>query len=265
LGEFAGQLRNNVDYIIVGRILGATSLGIYTLSYRIPELIIRSVNLVMEKVLFPLLSQMQSDTDRLRSIYFGYIRYMAMFTFPMGFGLALVSQLFVESFLPGKWLQVVTPMILISIALAISSIGHAPGILYKAINRPEILNQLSLIKIPTIALIVWYATRWGIIGVAVGQIIFAFITLLLDGYMVSRVIKFDIREMWYSLIPATFCTVGMVGVVGAVKLIFTPSGIGGLIFTIFVGAVAFLVTLSFVDRNLMDLAYATLRKRIERK
>jgi len=260
LGEFAGQLRNNVDYIIVGRILGAASLGIYTLSYRIPELIIRSVNLVVEKVAFPLLSQIQSDSESLRSIYFGYVRYIAMFTFPMGFGLALITPLFVESFLSEKWTQVVTPMALVSIALAISSVGFVPGVLYKAINRPEILNWLSLIKIPAIILIVWYFSRWGIVGVAAGQILFACITMSLDGYMVSRIIEFKIIEMWHALVPAIICTISMVFVVGAVEFFLSPSGIIGLFFVALIGAVVFIFTLSFVDRNLTNLAYKALKK-----
>jgi lipopolysaccharide exporter len=36
--ETAGAFRNNVDYLLVGRILGAASLGHYTMAYRIPEL-----------------------------------------------------------------------------------------------------------------------------------------------------------------------------------------------------------------------------------
>ncbi len=260
LGDFAGQLRSNVDYIIVGRILGATSLGIYTLAYRIPELVIRSVNLVVEKVAFPLLSQIQSDTESLRSIYFGYIRYIAMFTFPMGFGLALVARLFVEVFLSEKWLNVATPMALVSIALAISSIGFVPGVLYKAINRPEILNWLSLIKIPAIILIIWYATRWGIIGVAVGQVLFACISMLLDGFMVSRIIEFKIYEMWRALVPAIICTVSMVVVVVMAQVILSPSGIAGLLFITLIGAATFIILLGFVDRNLVNLAYDTLRR-----
>jgi lipopolysaccharide exporter len=240
-------------------------LGIYTLSYRIPELIIRSVNLVVERVAFPLLSQIQSDTKSLRLIYFKYIRYIAMFTYPMGFGLALVARLFVESFLSEKWLQVVIPMALVSIALAISSVGFVPGVLYKAINRPEILNWLSLIKIPAITFIVWYTTRWGIIGVAVGQIIFACITLLLDGYMVSRIIEFKIVEMWQALVPAIICTVSMVAAVSMAQVILSPSGITGLMFVTMIGAVTFIISLSFVDRNLVDHAYDILRKRIVRK
>lgn len=262
LVDLAGQLRNNMDYIIVGRILGATMLGIYTLAYRIPELVIRSMNNVVGNVSFPLLSQIQSDTDALRSIYFGYIRYIALFSFSIGFGLALTARLFVESFLSEKWLDAITPMALVSIAIAISSIGYVPGVLYKAINRPEILNRLSLLKIPIIFIIIWYATRWGIVGVAAGQILFSCITLLLDGYMVSRIIEFRMREMWQALVPAIICSISMVTVVSFVQLAFSPSGLTGLILVVFVGAVAFIGVLSLVDRDLMNRAFGALRKAV---
>ena len=35
--EIIGAFRNNVDYLLVGRILGAAALGYYTMSYRIPS------------------------------------------------------------------------------------------------------------------------------------------------------------------------------------------------------------------------------------
>lgn len=94
---------------------------------------------------FPLISKLGSDKENLHSIYFIYVRYIALFTFPIGFGLALISDFFVESFLSQSWLPVIFPMALVSIALAISSVGYVPGVIYKAINRPEILNWLSMI------------------------------------------------------------------------------------------------------------------------
>lgn len=260
LVDLAGQLCNNIDYIIVGRVLGAALLGIYTLAYRIPELIIRSMNNVVEIVSFPLLSQIQLDIEALRSTYFGYIRYIALFSFSMGFGLALTARLFVDTFLPEKWLHAGDPMALVSIALAISSIGRVPGILYKAINRPEILNLLSLIKIPIVFSIVWYATPWGIVGVAFGQILFACIILLLDGYMVSRIIGFKMREMWQALVPALICSASMVAIVSIVQFTFLPSGLIGLTFVALVGAFTFLGTLGLVDRSLLNQAFSTLRK-----
>ncbi|HEX7556379.1 MAG TPA: lipopolysaccharide biosynthesis protein, partial [Leptolinea sp.] len=140
---FAGAIHSNVDYIIVGRVLGSAALGYYTMAYRLPELAIGSFNSVVSGVLFPLLSRTQSDIEALRKFYFRYVRYLSLITFAIGTGLMLVAKLFVEDFLSNKWEPTIFPMSLIAIALAISSTGYAPGVLYKSINRPEILSRLS--------------------------------------------------------------------------------------------------------------------------
>jgi len=259
-GDFLGNLRANVDYIIVGRILGAAPLGIYTLSYRIPQLLINSINTVVDTVTFPLISKLGSDKENLRSIYFIYVRYIALFTFPIGFGLALISDFFVESFLSQSWLPVILPMALVSIALAISSVGYVPGVIYKAINRPEILNWLSMIQIPTVILILWFASRWGINGVAAGQIVFACFSFALDSYMVSRIISIHAKDLWGALMPAVVCTTGMVAVVSIFKFALPLSGIIGLISVVLIGAITFLLLLSFVDRSLVNQVMGMLKQ-----
>src|SRR5206468_2118110 len=62
----------NIDYLIVGRLLGAQALAFYALGFRIPELVIISVFNVVSVVAFPLFSQVRQDTTRLlRGYLFG--------------------------------------------------------------------------------------------------------------------------------------------------------------------------------------------------
>lgn len=262
LVEIAGQIRNNIDYLIVGRVLGASLLGVYTLAYRIPELAIRSFDRVIGGVSFPLLVQAQSDKAFLKSTYLGYIRYTSLFTFSIGIGIAIISRLFVETFLPNKWQETILPMALISVALAIISVGHIPGIFYKAIGRPDILNKLSIIKIPLIFGIVWYATNWGIVGVAIGQIIFAIISVLLDSFVVSRIIKFKLVETTKALIPAVVCSLAMLLTTIPTMYFFTKPGLSGLLVITSLGGLTFLVTLSVFDRSLILQIVQYLRKKL---
>ena len=160
--EIAGALRSNVDYLLVGRFLGAAALGYYTMAYRIPELLIRSLNNVVGDVSLPTLAMIQVDAEKLRTFYFGYLRYISMFVLPVGVGLAFTARLFIPIFLSDTWIPAIIPTALISLALGISALGYVPGVLYKAIGRPDVLNRLALMKIPVAVLILWYATRWNI-------------------------------------------------------------------------------------------------------
>src|SRR5215216_6113489 len=174
--ETAGALRTNVDYLLVGRILGAASLGYYTMSYRIPELLIRSLNYVIGNVSLPALAITKSDPVKLRKFYFSYIRFISMFVFPVGVGLAFTSPVFIPLFLSEKWRPAIVPTAFISIALAVAALGFVPGVLYKAISRPDILNKLALAKMPIAVVILWYSTRWGIVGVAGAQVVISLIS-----------------------------------------------------------------------------------------
>lgn len=150
LVNLAGAFRANVDYILVGRILGAEPLGIYTMAYRVPELVIGSINIVVSSVTFPMLARAQHEPDSLRSVYYGYIRYIALFAYLVAFGLALVSRQFVETFMSAKWSAMVLPMSLVAVAFAIKAVAFVPGVLYKAVGRPDILNRISLVQIPIV-------------------------------------------------------------------------------------------------------------------
>ncbi len=260
--EIAGQIRNNIDYLIVGRVLGASLLGVYTLAYRIPELAIRSFDRVIGGVSFPLLAQVQSDKAFLKSTYLGYIRYVSLFTFSIGVGIAIVSRLFVETFLSDKWEEVILPMAIISVALAIISVGHIPGIFYKAIGRPDILNKLSIAKLPLIVAIVWYAVNWGIVGVAIGQIVFAIFAVLIDNFVVSRIIKFSMVETARALFPSAICSLSMLFTTIPVMHFFALTGLSGLLTITLLGVLTFLSVLSIFDRPLILQMFQFLKKKL---
>ena len=262
LVEIAGQIRNNIDYIIVGRVLGASLLGVYTLAYRIPEIAIRSFDRVIGGVSFPLLAQVQSDNRVLKSTYLGYIRYISLFTFSIGIGIAIVSGLFVQTFLSDKWQEAILPMALLSVALGIISVGHIPGIFYKAIGRPDILNRLSIIKVPLIVIILLYASKWGIVGVSIGQIGFAIISVLLDSFYVSRIMEFSMAESLKALFPSIVCSLSMLVTTLPVMYFFAPSGLSGLIFISTLGITTFLFMLSIIDRSMVLRVFHSLRRRL---
>lgn len=258
--DISGAILNNVDYLIVGRRLGAVALGLYTMAYRVPELVIRGINLVVAKVSMPILARMQSDWDALRSVYFGYIRYISLFTLPVGFGLALVSSYFVETFFGVKWSESATPMSLIAIALAVSSIGYVPGVLYKAVNRPDILNRVALIKIPFVIVILIVGSFWGINGVATGQILFAVVAMVIDSIAVSRVINFSLTEMAQSVLPSIIASIIMVCVTGLSEAFLQLNGWIGLLVIALLGAVSYLIALTLFSRDVVTQAKRTLQQ-----
>ncbi len=263
--DLAGAFHNNVDYLLVGRFLGAAALGYYTMAFRIPELIIRSLNMVVGRVSFPVLAQTQADPERMRKFYFGYIRYLALFVYPIGFGLALTAPVSIPFFLSSKWQPAVIPTALISVALAVSAVGYVPGVLYKAIGRPEILNKLAVVKLPCAVLILWIATRWGINGVAAGQIAIAVINILVDSLMANRIMHYSFRDLAQALWPGLSSALLMSVVLWWLWRTYSFDGFPGLALMVVVGAVVCLLGLFLFSRQTVIEGLAILQGLISRK
>jgi O-antigen/teichoic acid export membrane protein len=244
-----GALFGNLDMIFVGRVLGAQSLGFYTLGYRIPDLLISSTNMVVGRVAFPIFSKLQVDSGQLRATYMAYIRYMSMLIFPAGVGLAIIATPLIVYIYSAKWAPSIDVMRLIAIAMAINSVGYLPGVLYKANNRPEILTKLSMVKLVHAIPILWLSTRWGIVGVACGQIVTMSINQILDAFVVSRVFGFKATGVLRSLAPAAISSAVMGAIGFAAAPVLLRHHIPGVIALVLMGAAVYLGVLAVTARQ----------------
>lgn len=260
-----GVLINTIDYLLVGRLLGATALGLYTLAYRIPELVIMNTNVVIGTVALPLFSRSQSDLRQLRALLLTYVRYVSLFAFPAGVGLAVVAPIFVDIIYSARWAEAALPMQCVSIALAINAIAYLPGHVYKAVNRPAILSQIGLLKLPLIIGMLWLGTQWGIVGVAIAQIGVALLNLLFESIVVSSLIRCQARDLVAALRPAFVASSAMGGVATLVVVLVDQMGLTALALAIGIGAAVYLVTLWVIDRPTMQHLVGMLRGYLARR
>ncbi|MDT0406912.1 oligosaccharide flippase family protein, partial [Streptomyces edwardsiae] len=81
----------NVDYLAVGTRLGTTELGLYTLAYRVPELVVLNLCSVISDVLFSSMSRLQGEREAMSSQYRKALGIVLALTVPAGVGLAVVA------------------------------------------------------------------------------------------------------------------------------------------------------------------------------
>jgi len=77
---------NNVDYVFIGRVLGPASLGLYSIGFRLPELLVMNLSLVAGRVLFPAFAAVARDA--LADAFLVTFRYIMMLSMPLAIGLA---------------------------------------------------------------------------------------------------------------------------------------------------------------------------------
>lgn len=192
----------NLDTIIVGRIFGLAQLSVYSLAYRLPEMLLLSNLWLMGGVVFPAFSSLQEQPDELRKGFLVSVRIIELIVVPICLGLVIAARPIILVFFGEEWLEAVSILQVLAIYAWISSIGYHVGGVYKAIGRPDILFKLSLVTLAVIFPALLIGSRYGLIGVALGQLVAMLIRRTISLSLATRLIKVSFWDIFVQLKPA---------------------------------------------------------------
>lgn len=204
----------DIDYLIIGRILGAEALGFYTLAFRLPELLIINVFFVLSSVMFPLYSRVRHEPGRLQNGYLKSVQVQSLYGVTAGVGLAVVAPALVPVLFGNQWNAAVLPLVFLALYAAARSLGAGANDVYKAIGRPALSIWVSIARLAVLVPVLLFATQWGIVGVAAAQF---GVTLLFAAGMqtvAAKVIGVRGSQLLRAMVPGLACglTVALVGV-----------------------------------------------------
>lgn len=241
---------SNLDYIVVGRLLGDAALGVYTLAYRLPELLVQSVWRVLAKAIFPVFSKIQHDADALRAGFLATIRYTQIVIVPLCIGMFLTADVAVAFLFGDQWEAAVPVLRVMAIFSLIGSIGVNIGDVYKAIGRPDILAKLSAMELGLMLPALAVGARHGIVGVAWAHAAVASVDTVVRLVVARAVVGVRLGAVARQLIPSFLAGIALIA--AAVLALQATGSLGALTTLIVVsaaGATAYLATLWRIDRR----------------
>ena len=261
-----GWLISDVDYLIIGRLLGDVALGIYTLAYRIPELIVSNLAQSVSAVAFPVAARLQDDRPALRDAYLRMQHYMLLLLAPLGLGICAVTPSVVHILFQAKWDAAIPVMQLLSVYMVLGGINHWPGVVYKAIGRPDIMNRLAILKLAMLVPSLWWAaSNYGVLGVAWGQVIVRSAGVVIDMAVVARAVDVSIGTNLRIIAPPITCAALMAVVVRSIFFLGPDeSSVPLRILAIGVGALVYIPAVWLLDRAAVGAMFTMGRNLLRR-
>jgi O-antigen/teichoic acid export membrane protein len=204
--SITSYLRQNLDYLVVGRLLGTATLGLYEFAYRIPHLVLDRISRPVGAVVFPSLAKVQDNNEILVNGYIKSVKYICLVTFPMLFGLAAVADIAVPILWGEQWLPIVVPMQLLCVCAALRMIPQPLGAIFNCKNRPDLPFKISLIGLLwTVSVVGGLAYYYGLIGIAFGMVL-----AVLDGYVslfiAFKMIDAKVKNLLLKILPVLICS-----------------------------------------------------------
>lgn len=207
----------NFDNLVVGKYLGATTLGYYSVAYNLMLKPLQLISWSVGRVLFPTFSMIQDEKEKVRAAYTKVVRVISLVTFPMMTGLMIVAREFILTFYGAKWEPVVLPLQLLCIVGALQSVSTTGGTIILSQGRSDLILKLGLFESVIMLSAFLVGVRWGLIGLIVAYMAASVPILFIGQHITNRLIDLKMRTFLKSLLPAFVCSAGMAAVLMGIK------------------------------------------------
>jgi O-antigen/teichoic acid export membrane protein len=208
-GRIAGYGQTNFDNFVVGRVLGATPLGYYSLAYRTVLLPIVRVSEVMGATVFSAFSGVQTDLVRLRRGVTQATCYIGMVCLPATVGLSVCASMLVPVVLGERWRAAVPVVQVLALGGPALSFARLDSSLYKAVGRPAIGLAMSMGQLAMVVPAYLIGSHWGIAGVATAVVIVGYASLPVFVEIRARLLEQHRMEQITPLAPIALATAAM--------------------------------------------------------
>ncbi|HUR96227.1 MAG TPA: lipopolysaccharide biosynthesis protein [Gemmatimonadales bacterium] len=228
LAQLGTVLSQQGDNMVVGRWLGPVALGVYGRAYSLMVLPATVFGKTVNRVLFPVMSQVQDERSRLAGAYERSLAVVALVALPISAFLWVVAPEFIPLLLGPKWMAVVLPFRMFSISLLFrmsSKISDASTKAAGAVYSRALLQGVFAVMVVGGSLI---GQRWGIGGVAVAVSVAMGVNWIMMAALSRSVTGLSWPRFIQAHVPGALLAVllGLVvaGVAGAVR----TAHLGGL-------------------------------------
>lgn len=232
-------LWKEIYQVIIGKCYSPVTLGQYTRAHQFGAIFSTNLTSIVQRVSYPVLSQIQDDSERLKSGYKRVIKVTMLVTFGCMLGLAAIAKPMIITLIGEQWLPAVPFLQIICLQMMLYPL-HAINLnMLQVQGRSDLFLKLEIIKkciaIGPLLLGIFVNIYWMLFG----SVCNGLIAYYLNAYYSGRFLNYSIKEQIKDILPSFILAVVMALVVFAISFINIPA-FPLLIIQVFLGITLFI-------------------------
>lgn len=260
------NLAHQVDKLLMPQLLSVEALGSYNRPKDFINQISTKLNGIFDSALFPVLSSIQDERERLATAFRKSLSLLNIFAMLLALAFAINSELIIRVFFGKNWLSLASVTVILSFALVFNIDGRLSDCYLRSLGMTK--EQFYFRILETVLKICGclIGFQWGILGMAVSVLITNTLSKLLKiiyvaskiGINGTEVIKLIVSSWRFSIPLATIC--------GGAYFLLPKDFIGNVILlALFVAIVIveFILAPSLVGIQYKEFAYDTVASQLK--
>lgn len=193
--SFLNYFKRNLDYLLIGKLLGSSALGYYTLAYKLMLVPVQKIGGVINNTFLPAFSEIKNNKVSIKKYYLNILNLISLITFPMMGGLFIVAPEFILTIYGENWIPVIALIEILSITGASQSLATTAGTILLSQGRSDISFKYNIFTLFFLSISIFIGLNWGIIGIAFGVTIYSLFGFWIGMYITGSLINMNLKEV----------------------------------------------------------------------
>ena len=241
------QIGSQIDLLLIGKLLGADALGVYDVFKRI---LVRPFNLIndtLEKIAFPVLSQLQSKLAQQKRLFFQLLSHLTTVNLFLVIALIIGAEPLVEFYLGDDWTEHVLIFQLICGFCVFHYLLNPVDVLLLAQGKIRQWFFANLLLLPAQAIALLIGGQYGLAEAVIANVLtFGLFTVIVYAMLILPNLSASFRDFWASTKRPII--IAVVALYLSAPTLFLLSGMPGIFITLGIFALCY-AALTFIWNN----------------
>lgn len=163
---------------------------------------LQNISWVLSKVMFPVLSKVQDESERLQRAYIKMLRSISVLTFPLMTLLFVLAPQLIRVIYGDKWSAVTDLVRVLCFCGMFQSLGTISGLIYQSVGKTNVQLKMGVLNTAFIFLTLVFCIQYGLYAVTVGYAAISILWVHFSMGVVCRVIRLQYLFVYRSLLPS---------------------------------------------------------------
>lgn len=196
-----GMITYNIDNLMIGKMLGSSVLGNYTLAFSLTEQLRQVVSNVLNKVMYPVFGKIQDEKAQLKNYFLKIVNINSILMFPLMMYFILFSKQIIISFFGLEWKQTIIPLQILSGAMMVHLLVNSFTSLIRGIGKPKlemriIIGLTLFVLLPSLFVGIKY---FGIVGATLAILINKIMLVIIGLIVLKKEIGLSFLDVLKSI------------------------------------------------------------------
>lgn len=182
---------SDIYYIITSRLFHPSQLGFYNRAVSLKQFPVSNISVILNKITFPLFSQIQDDDLKLKSVYKRIMQMVIFFVAPTLIFMAVLGEPLFRFLFTEKWLPAVPYFQILCFNGILYPIHSYNLNILKVKGRSDLFLKLEIIKKILLVVILAFAFQFGIYGLLISSVIFSILAFFINTHYTNKYINYS--------------------------------------------------------------------------